>query len=39
MTFALQCLEVLAQARDSSAQKKRLERACQECAKNNHSVG
>lgn len=38
MSFALQCLEVMAPARDVSAQKKRLERA-QACAKNNHAVG
>lgn len=38
MSFALQCLEVMAPARDVSAQRKRLERA-QACAKNNHAVG
>ena len=38
ISFALNCLTVLAPARDVSKQQKRLQRA-QDCSKNNHAVG
>lgn len=38
ISFALQCLKVLAPTRDVSAQEKRFQRA-QACAANNHAVG
>jgi hypothetical protein len=38
ISFALQCLKVLAPSRDVAAQEKRLQRS-QQCARNNHAVG